>query len=291
MPGSATEVGGWVLLEHHGPWGRDVFDGVAFDPELSAALEAAVDAAGVRLLLIRPPGRIDPADAGHRLLLAPSSPTHTWLEQTTLDRPADLLDLDLSALRGPAPGIGDPAGGPVTLVCTHGRRDRCCAVDGRPVAAALDAAGLPVWECSHTGGHRFAAVSITVPTGYNYGRLAPDEAVAAARGLADGRVPLEGLRGRSCYDAHGQAAEVAVRRAEAKAGREYGPGAVRVGEAALEPAGEDRAEQVHATAVRVDGGPDYTVRTVIDPLAARPVSCGADPKPVHPVRVLTVTTS
>lgn len=281
-----------MLFEHHGPWGRDVFDGVAFDPELSAAIKRAVDTAGVRLLLIRPTGRIPTGHTGHRVFLAPSAPDLTWLEETTLARPADLLDLDLSALHGPAPGIGDPVTAPLTLVCTHGRRDRCCAVDGRPVAAALDAAGMPVWECSHTGGHRFAAVSITVPTGYNYGRLAPDEAVAVARGLAAGQVPLTGLRGRSCYDEHGQAAEVAVRRAEADAGREHGPGAVHLGPAEVEPADSDGPNgPVHRTPVRIDGGSTYLVRTAVDRLAARPVSCGADPKPVHPVRVRTVTAS
>ena len=44
------------------------------------------------------------------------------------------------------------------LVCTNGKRDACCARDGLPVARAL-AALRPdeAWECSHLGGHRFAA--------------------------------------------------------------------------------------------------------------------------------------
>ena len=47
---------------------------------------------------------------------------------------------------------------PMLLVCTHGVHDTCCAVRGRPVAAAL-ARRWPeaTWECSHVGGDRFAA--------------------------------------------------------------------------------------------------------------------------------------
>ncbi|HEU5385864.1 MAG TPA: sucrase ferredoxin [Streptosporangiaceae bacterium] len=49
----------------------------------------------------------------------------------------------------------------MALVCTNGKRDRCCAVRGRPVAAAIaDATGWDTWESSHLGGHRFAATAL-----------------------------------------------------------------------------------------------------------------------------------
>ncbi|MDJ0401814.1 sucrase ferredoxin, partial [Rhodococcus rhodochrous] len=77
---------------------------------------------------------------------------------------------------GPAPGTGAALQDPSALVCAHGKRDRCCAVRGRPIAAALTAAfGQDVWECSHTGGHRVAPSMIMLPTGYTSGRGDEDD--------------------------------------------------------------------------------------------------------------------
>ena len=54
--------------------------------------------------------------------------------------------------------------GPVVVVCTHGRRDVCCAERGRPLAAAtaLEHPGA-VWESTHVGGDRFAGEPDRVP--------------------------------------------------------------------------------------------------------------------------------
>lgn len=76
------------------------------------------------------------------------------------------------------------------LVCAHGKRDQCCAVLGRPIAARLSTEfGDTVWECSHTGGHRFAPSMILLPTGYTYGRLSAEQSAEAAR-----RRPGRGVR-------------------------------------------------------------------------------------------------
>ena len=75
----------------------------------------------------------------------------------------------------------------MVLVCTHGTRDACCAVRGRPIVAAL-ARALPeqVWECTHLGG---------TPVRRN-------GAVTARRGLL--RPARPGHRGRSVVRAHWQ---------------------------------------------------------------------------------------
>ena len=100
-------------------------------------------------------------------------------------------------------------------MCTHGRRDVCCAERGRPLAQALAAAfPEPTWESSHVGGDRFAGNVVAFPHGLYLGRVRPDEAARVARTYADGRVPLEHLRGRSCYPMPVQAAELALRTQE-----------------------------------------------------------------------------
>ena len=78
---------------------------------------------------------------------------------------------------------GTPSYDPFFLVCTHGRHDTCCAVEGRPVAAALESARPgAVWECSHVGGDRFAANVVAMPHGIYYGQVEMTRADGARRG-------------------------------------------------------------------------------------------------------------
>jgi (2Fe-2S) ferredoxin len=81
-------------------------------------------------------------------------------------------------------------------VCTHGVHDTCCALRGRPVAAAL-AEHWPdaVWECSHVGGDRFAPNVVVLPDGFYYGQLDPESAVATVRSHLTGTVAPRWLRG------------------------------------------------------------------------------------------------
>ncbi|MEU7143030.1 sucrase ferredoxin [Nocardia sp. NPDC046473] len=211
LPGTATEVTGWLCVEHPGAWGRDVIGDEVLGPELTPELAARTAAAHVRPTLIRRPGRNE-FTGTRTVLLASSQPAGSWCERFEITDLKQLLDIDLHLVNGPPPGIGVPVHDPLVLVCAHGKRDQCCALLGRPIAAEL-ATKYPgqVWECSHTGGHRFAPALVLLPAGLTYGRLdiaAAEEMVEAAR---RGQVSLRGLRGRSCYPPLEQLAEVAVR--------------------------------------------------------------------------------
>ncbi|MBD8055383.1 sucrase ferredoxin [Rhodococcus ruber] len=268
LPGTAATAPGWVCLEMPSGWGRDVLDGTALGPDLAGEFSAAADAAGVRLLFIRRPGRDTSRPGGARtVFLARSDPGSSWCERLEVGEPKELLDLIPRVVAGPAPGLGRAVSRPVALVCAHGKRDRCCAVLGRPVAAALAAEfGEDVWECSHTGGHRFAPSLILLPTGYTYGRLDVAQSRDAMAAAARGEVYLPGLRGRSSWSAAGQVAEIAVRE--------------RV-TADADAFVVDESDA--ATVVRHRDGRHWRVRVEARQLPPRPVSCGADPKPVRPL--------
>ncbi|MDN5860283.1 MAG: sucrase ferredoxin, partial [Pseudonocardia sp.] len=146
VAGTAPTAAGWVCVEQRGAWPRSV-DAHA-DPSIRALLDRAI-AAGWKLLLIRRPGRAPQGPT--RVLLADTSPAAQRLTSLTVDGPAELDAIV------PGETAGEPLSGGLLLVCTHGRRDRCCALDGRALAAAVRSIGEPdVWECSHLGGHRFA---------------------------------------------------------------------------------------------------------------------------------------
>jgi hypothetical protein len=73
----------------------------------------------------------------------------------------------------------------------------CCAVRGRPVAAAVAATSdRQVWQTSHLGGDRFAANLLLLPEGEVFGNLDAESAVDVVRRLDAGHLALDLYRGR-----------------------------------------------------------------------------------------------
>ncbi|WP_436739307.1 sucrase ferredoxin [Streptomyces sp. BBFR102] len=218
LAGTAATARTWLLIEQPGPWGARALTASRLDPGLGAALEGAAESTGVRIALIRRPGGRRAEPGGARVLAAHTLPGRAWTRTVRLSSPEALRALDLSAL-----GAGDPAsfealggvaydGPPLALVCTNGKRDRCCALLGRPLAEELAlTAPEAVWEITHLGGHRFAPTLLVLPHGYAYGRSSAPEVEEILRASASGEVVAAGCRGRSCWDRPGQAAELALR--------------------------------------------------------------------------------
>jgi (2Fe-2S) ferredoxin len=195
--GTAAPGQRWLLVEHPGPWPRRAFD-------TSAALLAVAARAvgeGVRAVLIRRPGRPAARSASRAWAyvdVRPGAEGIWWSEYT------DERDL-LGARLGPG---GTRSTEPVQLICAHGKHDTCCAVEGRPVAAALAAASPgTTWECSHVGGDRFAPNVVLLPHGLYYGNLDPAGALRVVDAYRAGAVVPELLRGRSAFPPVVQAAQ------------------------------------------------------------------------------------
>jgi hypothetical protein len=211
--GTASVVRGWLLLEQPGPWGREAVTQSRLEPTLAAELERAAEAAHLRLLLIRRPGRGGPGDRRsgppvnrgaslpHECFVAHTSRAGRWLERRRLDDPAELLELDMAAVvAGERPRFGEAVDEPVYLVCTNGRHDRCCATYGRPAALALAAShGELIWESSHVGGDRFAGNLVCLPDGHYFGRVGPAEAARVVDRHLAGVIDLDHYRG-CCAD-------------------------------------------------------------------------------------------
>lgn len=303
LGGTAGRATAWLALEHVGQWGRDVLDGSALGEELSEALGEAVSQAGLKFLLIRQVGRAGrvlhgaPDASGnptHRVLYALCTPGEEKLYSFSVSTPEQLLDLPLGNPQELIQATGaELMDSPTILVCTHSKRDRCCALRGRPIAAHLAdiLPGNAVWECSHTGGHRFAPVGIMLPTGYTYGRLSEPSALAAYLSLAGRSIPsLHGLRGRSTDTPVEQAAEVAVRLELEKKGEEVTSGGLvsretsvaealsALREAGIDPA-VDTAEHPTMEAALTSHTDGRTWVTFFERVALepRPNSCGKGP--------------
>ncbi len=216
LPGSAKQERVYVILEWPHGWSRDVLDGGVFGEELTARLKSKLGK-DAGLQLIRHPGRDGRRITSHHLFLVFAEEAR--VEKLMVDGPEAILDLDLS---GPGCNNAELIDAPLVLVCTHGKRDVCCALKGRPLAAALSERhpGTVVWETSHTKGHRFAASVLLMPWGYSYGRLNEEAGDALVRAALRGEYFHPGNRGRGLHGPRGQVAELAVARELLTAGEQ-----------------------------------------------------------------------
>jgi hypothetical protein len=215
LAGSAGAAADWVGIEWPKPrWHDDRASLSEGLPPALAELEDARENAGQKLALrvFQRAPRV--RASGVEVVAFRASGRGFRALDVPLERVAPVL-ADWLASGSPPPG-SEPLG-PEIFVCTDGRHDRCCAVHGRPVHAALAAEvarrGLAVGvaEVSHLGGHRFAANCLALPGGHLYGRVEPADAPALVDAVLAGRVLAARSRGRLGTPELAQVAEAFLR--------------------------------------------------------------------------------
>ena len=158
--GTAGCYRGYLLLEWPLPWPWDLSEDPALEPVVSL-----VRREGLRLQ-----GLVPASGGGSRRIIAYRWPDGggARFERTELVvGPRDVIAAALAILDE------QPCSEETTdvLVCTHGRRDRCCGSLGTALAQELLADhrqlgdDVRLWRTSHTGGHRFAATALVLPQG------------------------------------------------------------------------------------------------------------------------------
>lgn len=278
MIGSAPVARRWLLIEHPGPYAKDHLDTLPIAGAVAQALEKTCAELQARSLLMRRPGRQVRGDTYQ--WFAVDSLAGTWVTGTW--RTTEDLLKAVKALGSPL-AQSETFAQPMLLVCTQGTRDACCALRGRPVAAAL-AKVWPddVWECTHLSGHRFAGTLVSLPDGTCLGTLDLPNAVDAVRSLRAGEVPTDHLRGICRYTPAVQAATGLVL-------AEHGP-------AAYDAARPGSVEVLSDTVTRVEviGDnplPDSTwVEVTAEALPPAPLSCGKSAGEHTAYRAVVITT-
>jgi hypothetical protein len=132
------------------------------------------------------------------------------LYEVDLDKYEDLLELDLSRILGNALYLRNE---PLFLICTNGEYDKCCGRYGAPVYMELASHenNYKTWQCTHLGGHRFAANVLFLPYGIYYGRVRQENVNDLIECSINKNIHLVHYRGRSCYSKDVQAAEYFLR--------------------------------------------------------------------------------
>ena len=260
LAGTAPQAKGWVVLEEPGPWGRDALRDSAIPEAVADWSEKLRSQHSIRTIAARHPSRrrLDP-QAPRNIWLAICLPGRQQLRHLQVQDLKEVCSWDLSPLAtDELPDIGRPLDQPLEFICTHSARDTCCAVLGRQALARTARA----WECSHLGGHRFAATSLILPEGNCFGRLAPDDDRDTSH-----------LRGATHLAPDLQVAEIAVRMR-----MDLDPSApLRTARHIATGTAEVRDADGHRWMVRCEQHTTY-----------RPASCQAEPSEAHYWRAVSV---
>lgn len=206
MPGSAPVARRWLMIEVMRAWEAEPLLTPPITEAQRALLAEAERAHSGRVMLVRRPGRAAERDMGR-----------WWAVDTVTGHQVEGQWTCTNDLDAAAAALGEPLSlsteyaAPAILVCTHGTRDVCCAIDGRQLARTL-ANAFPddVWECTHLGGHRFAPTFALLPDGAVYGRVRLEEAVELVEAHRAGRVHAGRLRGVARWEPPVQTAIVAA---------------------------------------------------------------------------------
>jgi len=193
---TASRIDNWILVEYRGAWRRDILGGSLLSPKLKTHLREHLELLRpARLLFVKQPERR--AESGRRVFLASTTPGAERLLGLEVEHQDDLRDVDLADALAGGDAPFHPIADPVLVVCTHGKRDRCCARYGGPLYDALRAAAPPgeVWQSSHVGGDRFAGNVVVLPEGLFFGRVGEEDLDPILDDYFDGRIHLSAIAG------------------------------------------------------------------------------------------------
>jgi hypothetical protein len=211
--GTASTGDAWLLLEYAQSWGAKAFRESTIPEAVKIYLSGILKSVPrSRVLLIRQTKKVE---GPFTLFVARSRESLSSILKFEFFEYEQLLDLNLPlALAGGSPPGAALWEGPLFLVCTHGKRDKCCAKFGIPIYKTICTlvGESAVWQCSHVGGDRFAANVVCFPDGIFYGHVTEESAKLIAKECYERRIVLTNFRGRSCYSFPVQAAEFFARR-------------------------------------------------------------------------------
>lgn len=209
--GTASIGDVWLLIEYPFAWEPRAVEDSALAPHVKAFLSQTIKTLPrARTLFIK---RDRSPESGITCFVANTREAAPFIFKLQLRSYDELTRLDMASLAaGELTGGAEVVSEPLFLVCTHGRRDKCCAKFGYPLYKSLRAStDENMWQSSHVGGDRFAANLVCLPHGLFYAHVTEDAGRKIMEEYRAGRLVLDKYRGRACHSNPAQAAEFFIR--------------------------------------------------------------------------------
>ncbi|HKS29316.1 MAG TPA: sucrase ferredoxin [Pyrinomonadaceae bacterium] len=212
--GTASVGEVWLLVEYTEPWGPHALKDSSLSTEVKNYLNQLIRRIPrSRLLFIKQERR---HQSRFNFFIVRGRERNPFIVRFELDDYEKLREryLDVASVAaGEKTGHGEVVTEPLYLVCTHGKRDKCCAKFGFPIYKSVrEARDGQVWQSSHVGGDRFAANLLCFPHGLFYAHVTDESAHEVVEAYEREQIVLEKFRGRACYPYPVQAADYFIRR-------------------------------------------------------------------------------
>jgi len=209
--GSASIGEVWILIEYPFGWGVKALNDSNLSAEIKAHLKQVIKTIPRSRVLFIKQDRVCRETVN--LFVIRCREREPFIVKFELEDYRLLMEIDFAEVAaGNLSSGGSITSEPLYLVCTHGRRDKCCAKFGFPLFKSLRREDeQAVWQSSHVGGDRFAANLVCFPHGLFYAHVREESGKEIMREYKEGRIVNQKYRGRACYSHHVQAAEFFVR--------------------------------------------------------------------------------
>jgi len=212
--GTMTTVKCYLLIEYDGAWSSVVnrlLENSKIEDRVVQYLNKFIQwcPEDVKVLFIK--NKIN-TNNGKKIYLTRELMGKAQAREFNVDTYIDILKIDLKAAYKEPSECKN-----ILVVCTHGKRDKCCAKFGFPIFLNLydwintSGKNFEIWECTHVGGDRFAANIIWLPYGLGFGHMQLQDGIFTKK-LAQNKVALKYFRGCSFFPSAGQFLEGYVRK-------------------------------------------------------------------------------
>lgn len=209
--GTASVGNVWLLIEYPYGWGFEALTDSGLSPPVKAYLNKFLKTVPRSRVLFIKQERKESSERS--VFVVRCRERNSSVTQLSISDYEQLPAIDIALIAaGEMPGSISLSDSPLYLVCTHGRRDKCCAKFGYPLYKSLRAESPSVWQSSHVGGDRFAANLICFPHGLFYAHVTEEMSRRVLREYEERHVLLDKYRGRACYSYPVQAAEYFIRK-------------------------------------------------------------------------------
>lgn len=204
----------WFLLEYTEPWTAKAVTDNNLPPHVQRWFDGYLEEVPQSRLLFIKQDTKQVARPTRRFYLAITRENDQRLYSFSIKAYEELLWIDLEGILAGDEGYDQYlTDQQLYLVCTNGKRDRCCAKFGLELYQAMRAENdILVWQVTHIGGHRYAPTFAVFPQGIYYGLVQPADAAETMQTIAQNQIVLDYYRGRTCYPEVAQAADYYLRR-------------------------------------------------------------------------------